>query len=392
MLTRRRFVMGGLQLGALLPVLPRLGRSTSTAEGERVLVVVQLTGGNDGLNTIVPRRQDAYFRSRPTLALKAASLHPLDDEHGFHPALKELGELFAAGRVSVIQGVGYPGMDRSHFRSMEVWHSADPVHLSRGVGWLGRMADQIASAVPGSMPAMHIGDEDLPLALAGKSTLPPSVRDEHGLELRPCAELARERARILAEPAGSGSDLDFLRASARDAYRAAERMSRAAEGRASAAYPELELARKLRLVARLVTGGFDTRLFLVTLGGFDTHARQAALHAARLDELSRSLSAFQRDLDAAGAGQRVVTLVFSEFGRRVSENGSRGTDHGAAAPVLLVGGPWPGGLRGTPPDLERLVDGDVPFTTDFRALYTALERDWMELEPSTPVPAFDLSG
>jgi uncharacterized protein (DUF1501 family) len=151
-------------------------------------------------------------------------------------------------------------------------------------------------------------------------------------------------------------------------------------------YPEYDLARRLRLIAQLVAGGFDTRVFHVELGGFDTHARQGPLHTALLTELSGSLTAFQRDLEARGISERVVTLVFSEFGRRVAENGSKGTDHGAGAPVLLVGGGVRGGMYGTPPDLLTLDDGDVPFSTDFRSVYTTLERDWMGLEPSTDTP------
>jgi uncharacterized protein (DUF1501 family) len=167
-------------------------------------------------------------------------------------------------------------------------------------------------------------------------------------------------------------------------------MSRAAAGRTPIDYPDSALARKLRLVARLLSGGFDTRIFLLAQGGYDTHARQAATHAALLEELSRGLFAFQRDLERSGLAGRVLTLVFSEFGRRAAENASRGTDHGAAAPVLLLAGGLPGGLRGTPPDLEHLVEGDIAFSTDLRALYGAIEGDWMGLARSTGVPALPL--
>jgi len=384
---RRDFLIDGLRLGALLPAWT--WTRAPRAQGERVLVVVQLGGGNDGLNTVVPHRQDAYARGRPTLALPRAGLHALDDDHGLHPSLSGLGELFAEGRLTVIQGVGYPEPNRSHFRSMEIWHTADPLHPPAGVGWLGRLADQIVRTQPGAMPGLHVGDEDLPLALMGESYFAPSVRDEQGLRLRQLPGLDEARATRLGARAASG-ELAFLRTAAASAYRAAERMERAATSRPAVDYPDLALARKLRLVAQLVRGGFDARLFLVTLGGFDTHARQAAFHAALLDELSRSLTAFQRDLEHDGAARRVATLVFSEFGRRTAENASRGTDHGAAAPVFLLGGPGPGGLLGTAPDLEHLVDGDVPHTTDFRALYAALEHGWMGLAPSTDVPALPL--
>jgi uncharacterized protein (DUF1501 family) len=391
-LSRRRFLVDGLRVCALVPVLPghALPRLWRRAEGEPVLVVVQLAGGNDGLNTVVPHRQDAYARLRPTLGLGRSSLHALDADHGLHPALARLGPLFDAGRLSVLHGVGYPGPSRSHFRSLEIWHSAEPDAPPRGIGWLGRMADQIASAAPGSMPALHVGDEDLPLALRGEHGLAPAVRDESGLRLDGPALLADERERLLAGAAEGPGELAFLRSAARDAYRAASRLEEAVARTSGGDYPDLELARKLRLVARLVAGGFDTRIFLVTLGGFDTHARQAALHAAQLEELARSLAAFEGDLAARGVAPRVATLVFSEFGRRAAENASRGTDHGAAAPVFLLGGPGRGGLVGTPPDVERLVDGDVPHSTDFRALYACLERNWMGLRPSSTVAPLEL--
>lgn len=390
--TRRQFLVEGVRVTALVPALAPLGRRLTRCDGERVLVVVQLTGGNDGLNTVVPHRQDEYFRLRPTLGLKSTSLHALDGDHGLHPSLGELAEIYAEGRMTVIQGIGYPNASRSHFRSLEIWHSADPVSPPRGVGWLGRMADQLVAAHPGAMPALHIGDEDLPLAMMGASLFAPTVRDENSLRIAEHRGLARERTSLARDEANASGDLAFLRGAARSAYAAADRMEEVITRATHAEYPDLGLARKLRLVGRLVAGGFDTRLFLVTLGGFDTHARQAALHAARLEELARSLSAFQRDLSSSGAAVRVLTLVFSEFGRRTAENASRGTDHGAAAPVFLLGGPGRGGLRGTPPCLGRLIDGDVAHTTDFRALYAAIERGWMGLEPSSAVPPFDLAG
>jgi uncharacterized protein (DUF1501 family) len=388
LLSRRRFLVDGLRVTALVPGLARLGLGNGTG-GERVLVVVQLTGGNDGLNTVVPSTQDAYYRLRPTLALKRSGLHALDGDNGLHPSLKDLAPAYDQGRLTVVQGVGYPHPDRSHFRSLEIWHSGDPERASRGIGWLGRLADQIAAAAPGAMPAVHVGDEDLPLALRGRSVSAPTLADESSLHLRDLPGLERGRTSLL-DATGAQGELAFLRSAARNAYEVSMRLERVLEQQRTASYPDLGLARKLRLVAKLVAGGFDTRIFLVTLGGFDTHARQAALHAALLEELARSLSAFERDLSASGSAERVLTLVFSEFGRRAEENASRGTDHGAAAPVLLLGGPGKGGLLGSPPDLERLSDGDVGFTTDFRALYAAIERDWMGLETSSAIPAFAL--
>jgi uncharacterized protein (DUF1501 family) len=391
MLTRRRFLIDGVTLTALAPALAGLPFGRARTAGERILVVVQLSGGNDGLNTVVPHRQDAYARARPSLALAADALHRLDDDHGLHPALGELGKLHDEGKLATVHGVGVAQPDRSHFRSLEIWHSADPDRPARGIGWLGRLADQIAARSSGALPALHVGGGDVPLALMGERILAPSLADERALALEELPGLAETRDSFTRRE-GGGADLAFLRSAARTAYRASRELETVASRATGASYPEHALAQKLRLVARLIAGGFDTRLFHLSLDGFDTHARQAPLHAALLSELGASLSAFQRDLEASGAAPRVVTFVHSEFGRRVEENASRGTDHGAAAPVFLVGGALTRGVFGTAPDLGALVDGDVPATTDFRALYTTLERDWLGLTPSTDVAAFDFGA
>jgi len=391
-LSRRRFLLDGLTLTALVPALSAAPARLRRAEGERILVVLQLSGGNDGLNTVVPHRQDAYGRARPSLALKGSALHRLDDDHGLHPSLAGLGRLHAEGRLALVQGVGVAHPDRSHFRSLEIWHTAEPERPAHGPGWLGRLADQLAQDRGGSMPALHVGGGDVPLALMGEHVLAPSLSDERALALEELAGLDGARVALTRARPGATPDLEFLRATARTAYRAAEELEAVIARPTRAAYPDLGLAQKLRLVARLIAGGFDTRLFHLSLDGFDTHARQAALHTALLAELDASLAAFQADLEQCGAAGRVVTFVHSEFGRRVEENASRGTDHGAAAPVFLVGGAFARGLHGNAPDLTRLVDGDVPATTDFRALYTALERDWLGLRPSTGVAAFDFAS
>ncbi|MCC6407066.1 MAG: DUF1501 domain-containing protein [Planctomycetes bacterium] len=388
--TRRQFLIGGLAVTAAVPLASRsanaLGEpgafgSRGDAD-ERVLVVLQLSGGNDALNMVVPGRQDAYFKLRPTLALARGSLHRLDDDFGLHPSMGALAPLFADGRASLVHGVGYPQPNRSHFRSMEIWHTADPEHPPGTQGWMGRIADELAERAPGSLVALHIGDGDLPLALRAEKSFTPTLRGKNGLELRASAGPTRVARDGLLARDGRG-ELAFLRSAARTTYAAAERMGAIASRASKSDYPNSRLAERLALVAKLVAGGFGTRLFHVELAGFDTHSRQAPVHAALLGELSGALAAFQQDLDAQGVGSRVTTMVFSEFGRRVEENGSKGTDHGAAAPVLFVGRTLRPGLHGTPPDLEALVEGDVPFTTDFRALYAALERDWLGVKPST---------
>jgi len=386
MLTRRDLLVNGARVGALLPVLPALeGR----APAERALVVLQLTGGNDGLNTVVPFGQDDYYRLRPNLALAPGAVRRLDDGTGLHPALAGLAELYDEGSLAIVQGVGYPGADRSHFRSLEVWHTADPANPAGDVGWLGRMADALARAHPGAMPALAVEPGDLPLSMRGRDVMPPTVRDPRGFRLHEAsAGFADLRDGLLVGDAPG--DLGYLRQVARTTYDTARRMADMADAPGGAEYPGDELAQRLQLVAQLVRGGFGTRVFHLSLGGFDTHSRQAPVHQNLLQQVSGALTAFQRDLEASGLADRVVTLVFSEFGRRAAENASKGTDHGQGAPAFLMGSPVRGGLHGDAPDLARLVDGDVPGSVDFRAVYTLLERDWMGLTPSTDAPALPL--
>ena len=391
--TRRQFLLNGLRVSALVPSLPALGLAAlaskgarARAHGDRCLVVLQLTGGNDGLNTVVPHQQDAYYLQRPTLALKPGSLHALDQAHGLHPAMARLAQCFQEGRVAIIHGVGSPHSDRSHFRSLEIWHTAEPERRAGEVGWLGRLADQLAHDDPLAIPAMSLDDEQLPLCLRAEHTLAPSVRDPEGFQLDGDAQRISLAQRELCRPAAEG-DLGFLQRAACSAFEAAERMQSLQRRQRAESYPEGVLARKLRLISDLVQGGFGTRLFQLSLGGFDTHSRQARTQEGLLRELSQALGAFLEDLRLGGWGERVTTLVFSEFGRRAQENASMGTDHGRGAPVFLLGDALRGGMHGTPPDLSQLVEGDVAVTTDFRSIYTTLERDWLGLRPGTEVAA-----
>jgi uncharacterized protein (DUF1501 family) len=391
MLTRRDILVNGLRTSALVPVLPHLSMALgqACADGERVLVVLQLSGGNDGLNTVVPFEQDAYYRLRPNLGLARGGLHRLDEGTGLHPAMGGLGTLFDEGHLAIIQGVGYPNADRSHFRSLEIWHTAEPERSAGDVGWLGRMADALARRHPGAMPALAVEPGDLPLSMRGRDVMPPTVRDPRGFRIHEkSAPIAGLRDGLLR--GGAPGDLGYLQQVARTTYDTARRMNELTDVTGGVEYPGSELAKRLELVVQLVRGGFGTRIFHLSLGGFDTHSRQAIVHQNLLQQVSSALTAYQRDLEASGVADRVVTLVFSEFGRRAGENASMGTDHGQGGPVFLLGHPVRGGLHGAAPDLGQLVRGDVPGAVDFRGIYTLLERDWMGLEPSTSVPALQL--
>ncbi len=377
MLTRRNLVVNGLRASALIPTLPLLGAALPQAShGDKVLVVVQLSGGNDGLNTVIPVRQDNYWRLRPHLGLAKARMHPVTGDAALHPAMGKLAELYHEGQVAILQGVGLPEANRSHFRSMDIWHTASFQQPVPSSGWLGRLADRIASGTPGSLPALAIGGGELPLSLRADRVQASAVRDASNLRLDSRASrIATAREALLDNP--RSGDLKFLAETARASYRTAERLAALDQERSTVDYPNTALAKGFSTVAQLVAAGLGCRLFHLSLDGFDTHARQAPIHADRLAKLSGAIGAFQRDLDSRGIAERVRTLVFSEFGRRAGENGSKGTDHGHGAPAFVIGKGVAGGLQGKAPDLDALVDGDVPATQDFRGVYAALENDWM---------------
>jgi len=393
-LSRRRFLVGGLAVTAVgtLP-FDALAAPTTRATDGRVLVVVQLTGGNDGLNTLIPIEQDAWYRARPTLSRVAKGSHDLGSGWALHPSMGALAERFRAGELTCLHAVGYPNPDRSHFRSMDVWHSASlaPDLTDRPAGWLARLGEQILAA-GGRAPAMlHVGGGALPTSLVGDEGPAPSVRDLD--QLRPPSGSVGGAVfdALYAERGGAG-EAAFLRAAARDAVDLGRRLEDGARAPLVADWPQDAFARDLALVARLVRSGLGARIYQVELDGFDTHRGQAPIHADLVGRLSNALAAFQDELRAAGRADEVLTLVFSEFGRRVRENASGGTDHGAGAPSFLVGPAAVGGFVGRAPDLERLVDGDVPFGLDFRAVYAALERDWMGLAPSTALEPLRVLG
>ncbi len=366
------------------------------ASNDRVLVVVQLIGGNDGLNTVVPQGMDGYARHRRRLRLPAGQLHHINDEISLHPSLGALAGLLESGRLSVVQGVGYPNPDRSHFRSMEIWETArtDTERDALETGWLGRVLDAQAPAPGRDTPALQIGAGRLPLAFRSKRVEVPALEnlDQFRLQLAGSADqkrAARTALDDLARVDRQSNDplLGFIRRSTLAAYdssRRLEEVAKASGGSGGPEYPNYGLARRLELIAQIIKAGFGTRIYYTSLGGFDTHANQLGTHAALLNELSDSLAAFHADLAKAGQADRVAVLSFSEFGRRVAENASNGTDHGAAAPVFVVGPVTQAGLVGEHPSLEDLDDGDLKHHTDFRSVYAALLQDWLGV-PAAPI-------
>lgn len=360
----------------------------------RVLVVIQLSGGNDGLNTVIPYKQPLYRDSRPTLAVPAADVLPLSADLGLHPSLAGVHELLEDGQLAIVQGVGYPNPNRSHFESMDIWHTCQRKTEVREQGWLGRYLGSAQQDRQGTVPALHLGREKQPLALSSRSVQVPSVQSLDQFQLlggRQQSEGPSLEKLASEVPAARDDLLDFVSQSTRSAVAASKQLREAARGNATdVTYPATALARKLQVVAGLIDSPLATRVFYVTLDGFDTHARQQAAHASLLGQLNGALLAFSRDLAARGQAERVLTLCFSEFGRRLAENASAGTDHGAAAPLLLAGPMVLSGLHGAHPSLEDLDQGDVKYHTDFRSVYSTVLENWLQSK-SGPILGADYS-
>jgi uncharacterized protein (DUF1501 family) len=395
--SRRDFLKSALGGATLLSAglsapefLIRSARAAAGQTGDRVLVVVQLGGGNDGLNTVIPFADEAYAKNRIALRIPAEQVLKVNDQIGLHPRMTGLARLLEEGRLAIVQGVGYPNPDRSHFRSMDIWHSARPDATTFDEGWLGRMLDAAPREDGADVPAVHLGGDRLPLALVARQTAVPSFDSLASFRLRTeSGALPAESLRALAQTGAAGEPplVDFLRRGTLAAYDSSQQVQAAlAQERSATDYPAFGLAARLKTIAQLIDAGLSTPVYYVSLDGFDTHANQAAAHTALLGELSDSLAAFTDDLAARGHLDRVTVMTFSEFGRRVDENASAGTDHGAAAPLFLLGGGVKPGPVGEHPSLTDLDQGDLKFHTDFRRVYATLLDGWLRC-PSQPVLA-----
>lgn len=404
--TRREFLRSSLPLAAAAASVPQFLSQTVLAApntletasipgmpDDRILVVLQLSGGNDGLNTLVPFEDARYFNLRPELALRPRDLIRINDQTGLHPALRDAQRLFDQGELAWIQNVGYPNPNRSHFRSMEIWETASGAHKRVSHGWLGRYLDATCGGEDPIPPtaAITVGRES-PQALRtpGGGNAGVVLHDPDTFAWQPSGRSSTQDARQRSLFEGHGGEgllggassprVDYLRRTAIDASLSAEWIQRANQAaRPRVEYPNHRLGRDFGLVARMIGGGLPSRVFYLRHGGFDTHASQAEVHHRLLRELGEALAAFREDMTRQRQWERILVMGFSEFGRRAAENNSKGTDHGAAGPMLLVGGAVRGGLHGSTPDLGKLVHGDVPHETDFRSVYGTILDQWLGL-------------
>ena len=382
MVNRRRFLKNSALI-SLTPAVPAfLTRTTLGAaqtDNGRILVVIQLDGGNDGINTVVPFRDEGYAKNRKELRIPDKDLIKLTDEIAFHPRLRSASELFNEGRLSVVQGVGYPNPSRSHFESMGIWHAAsvDKEDRELGNGWLG---DAISLQQLTKGPhAIHVGEEDLPVALRGRRCTATTISSPADLQLT-LSDLA------IRDPLTSDAKnlTDFVTKSVSSAYASAKELADSTKNETTTRYPNSKLANRLKLVGQMIKSGAAATVYYTSQGGYDTHAVQRSSHGNLLGTLSSSLKAFISDMQESGLEDRILVMAFSEFGRRVKENGSLGTDHGTAGPVLLAGTRLAKRIYGPTPSLLDLEDGDLKYTTDFRDIYATVLTNWLDLRlPST---------
>jgi len=386
-------------------------KATQAATGRdgTILVVLQMAGGTDGLNTVVPFANDSYHRARPRIGLSESKVLKLNDELGLHPGLAGFKDLYDAGRLAVIQGVGYPNPNRSHFRSTEIWQTASGANEIESYGWLGRYFDN-ACAGCDPMVGVSIGRQ-MPQAFAAKTPTGISLETPQNYRFIPSgrsgpieARETEESFRKLNQPEDSmvedsggsigaihgtmkhsGSALDFLERTALDAQVSSDTI-RAIASRSDnhATYPASQLGNSLKLVAKLIGGGLPTRVLYVSQGGYDTHTNQAGAQERLLKDLGDSVKAFVQDLQAQGNLGRVLLMTFSEFGRRLAENANGGTDHGAAAPMFVIGEKVKACLLGRYPILDDLFQGDLKYNVDFRSVYATVLEHWLKAR-SEPV-------
>jgi len=414
--TRRIFLARGLTILSAASTLPAFIQRTAealnnpadspltqTAAGrgdDRILVIVQLGGGNDGLSTVIPVDNDDYRNARPTLAV-TQNLLDLGGGSGLalHPNMQGFKSLYDAGELSIVLGAGYPNPNRSHFRSTEIWQTADPVNID-STGWMGRYFDAECSGQDPikSETAISIGSLS-PLTLKGNIFQPTALQNPENFQWLAGEGWGKQPAALrktyqllngINPPCQlcANAGLNFLQRTALDAELSGRDIRAATENHQNAvSYPNSQFANSLSMVAKMIIANMPTRVYYVSISGFDTHAAQQRTHDNLMTDLSDGLTAFIKDLKASGNLDRTLVFTFSEFGRRVAENASAGTDHGTAAPMFLFGGSIKPGLIGTQPSLAPgdLTMGDLKFTTDFRSVYAGILQDWLGAKQTTDI-------
>ena len=360
---------------------------TSTKR-DPILVVIQLTGGNDSLNTLIPYGNSLYYENRNTVAIPQDEVIAIDDNFGFNPAMRPIKDLYDQGKVALIQGGGYPNPNRSHFRSMDIWHTCEP-DKQGSEGWLGRVIRDIDPNGENVLTGVNFG-RGLPRALAvpGVPVASVAVLETYGVLTGISEEPDRTDAldvfaRMYAPTIGSGPVMDYLGQTGLDALRGADILKTAPDRYVSSIeYADNAISKNLQGISKVLNANLGTRIFYTQHGGYDTHANQGPVHPKLWTELSQAISDFYADLAEHDVSEDVLMFVFTEFGRRVKDNGS-GTDHGSGGLAFAIGDPVKGGMYSEYPSLKEgdLLEGDLQFNIDYRGVYGSMIEDWLHLDP-----------
>lgn len=376
-MNRRDFLtLTGTFTGGLL-VLPEFlhafGSQNNLVVGEQCVVFVQLNGGNDGLNTFIPYDNPLYYDLRTKIALNKDVVVGKNNGMAFHPSLKDFAQMQQNGDLTVIQNVGYPEPIRSHFRSQEIWQTATDSNKYNNQGWLGRFLDVQCNGHLSSTAGINLDSIDN-LALKGSEPNSITVKNPNQFKIK----LNKgENVKLSDNP-----QLDFVRKIANSITEGSEEIQKAlAKSKSEISYPKTELSKNLEWISRLIKGNLNSKVYYTSLSGFDTHDNQLVLHDKKLSDLNDSLYSFYQDLKQAQLLQNVTVVVFSEFGRRVKDNGN-GTDHGTAAPMFIIGGKNKGTILGKNPNLADLDNGDLKYEIDFRSVYASLLKEKMNFDYS----------
>lgn len=386
-LNRRRFLQVG-SLASASVMMPRflkaLEKDNLVPAGNKVLVVVQLSGGNDGLNTVIPYRNDIYYRMRPTLGIQRTNALSLTDEMGLHPALQGLKSLYDEGSLAILNSVGYPNPDRSHFRSMDIWQSASASSENWTDGWIGRFLDAQCKGCDKPVQALEI-DDTLSLAMKGDLQKGLAVKDPEKLQAAANDRMFKELLQKEAKGKTIDDDhqpVDYLYKTMSSTVSSASYIKEQFKAyKTKEIFPSTEIGKNMQTIARLIMSDITTKVYYVSHGAFDTHVNQLSAQQTQLQRLDEAITALTKELKNNNRFKDVVIVTFSEFGRRVEQNAGGGTDHGTANNMFMIsGGLKQQGLLNDSPDLAHLNEGDLQYKVDFKSVYATLLKKWLEAD------------
>jgi len=381
---RRRFLQntalasGALMIPAFLKPFEALAKSDLT--GYKNLVIIQLSGGNDGLNTIVPYGNDIYYQKRSTIAINQNDVVKLNDIQGLNPSLSALKEIYDQGWMSIINSVGYPNPDRSHFRSMDIWQTASESNQFLTTGWIGRYLDSNCQSCSKPYAAIEV-DDTLSLAMKGAKMKGIAVQDPNKLYQTTREPFFKDLVHDHSVDNLSEDNLGYLYKTMIETYSSADYIQNTSKTyTVKGEYPTTQLGNQLKTVSKFINSGLQTRIYYVSLSGFDTHVRQQDQQARQLKIYGDAVAAFIKDLKQSGKLDDTLVMTFSEFGRRVEQNASNGTDHGTANNILIYGGKLKkAGFYNDAPNLSQLDNGDLKYQIDFRDVYATLLDKWLDI-------------